>query len=328
MWKYRRLTVKYFTRWALLAVALLVVGVFPAPALLAQDAYAAALRVLHVGVEVRRAQTDTWLPLRQDAQTTFGAGDQVRTNAAGRAWIAFEDSAVVLVMPHTVYELTAFAVSGQQIERLHARLAGRLIQRTAGTIADYRLETARAIVERPAALFIVQTQGDDILYLISARGESRVETQGQVITVAARQGLRAVGTLDERRTMTEPLRLSDLSVPADACQGLVRASPEPGVEIRTGPAEDYRSVGGLPNGLTIPLLGISEGGSRYLTPFNSGFGWVLITGIQRNCETLPAVPLDAVFPLGGVVNVQADEQPLLTPFFGLPADDKWFYTYD
>ncbi|MEP6989171.1 MAG: hypothetical protein ABI970_26455, partial [Chloroflexota bacterium] len=118
-------------------------------------------------------------------------------------------------------------------------------------------------------------------------------------------------------------------VTSATCRGIANATlpGEESVAVRIGPGEDYLNLGNIPNGTRVAIVGKMDSGSRYLTPFLSSYGWVIANGINvDSCDTIPIVPAEAQI-INGVINPEAFEMDLLTPFFGTPAQNVQFYSY-
>ena len=130
-------------------LALLLIGVFSSQA---QANLAAVLRVTFPGVEIRRANTERWIELQEDAIAPLGIGDTLRTDESGRAYLTFADDIELLVMPLSTYEITQFEMT-DGVLMLHATLDGHAIGRTLDTdeILEYVLDIGRFSVHDPQA---------------------------------------------------------------------------------------------------------------------------------------------------------------------------------
>lgn len=299
----------------------------------AQQPYAAVIEVLYPGVEIKRASTDEWLTLSAGAQAPLGSGDRLRTNTDGRALISFSTAAQTLLLPKSEYAVVRFEQNSDNSYDLEARLLqGRSIQRllSVEALADYQLNTEHLSVVQPTDLFAAQAELGLASAVIVGEGSVRLTAPDADITLAAGEGVQANPLPGEVIRLAVPYRFSFLSVTANVCLGVVQATL-PNMEsvfVRVGPGEDYRGLGQISNSEKIAILGMIENGRRYLTPYLSGFGWVIANGIiTQNCTDLPVLP-GAVETVNSVRNAQPLELEFLQPFFGSPEEDTWFYIYD
>lgn len=321
--------VKMFTR-----ILMLICGVFGiiVPTLAQESERAALLRVIYDEVEVRRADTDEWLPLTVGSESPFGVGDILRTSPYGRVYLTFDDGLETLVLPSSTLELLAF--EGATETRLHMRVEGRSVHLTpfSQTFESYRLETSFYVVVSPAQHFAVQTSGgaegisDGAISV--TRGSASVETTtGTVIDVETGFGLR-VRDGESQPTpivLAYPAHFAQMEGMLDGCPGLIMARGEENLNVRVGPGLGYDEVGIAENEVTVPLLGVTIGGDRYRIPFLSGFGWILAIGVQTDCDNLPVYPYNTLEVNNGVIQAEAREIELLKPFYGSPEEDYWFY---
>ncbi|MEZ4670018.1 MAG: hypothetical protein R3E39_19105 [Anaerolineae bacterium] len=301
--------------------------------IVAQQPYAAVLEVIYPGVEIQLFGTSNWLPLAAGAQAPLTTGDKLRTDQDGRALIQYADAAQTLVLPRTEFEVSRFEQKDDTGLIIDTHLStGRSIQRLlpTGTTAIFELNTLLMTITHPTAIFAAQADDDGSNAVIVAEGSALVTGTESEVTLRSGEGLTAAPTLGEVIHLKTPYRFSYLSVTADVCMGDVQATlpNTDSVFVRVGPGEDFRGLGQIPNGEKIAILGKTEAGKRYLTPFLSGFGWVIDNGIiLQNCRDLPTLPAVAQ-TVTSVRNVQPRELEFLQPFFGSPEEDKWFYIYD
>ncbi|MBN8618313.1 MAG: hypothetical protein J0L63_05375 [Anaerolineae bacterium] len=295
-----------------------------------ESAYAASVEIVYEGVELRRAGTEAWLSLPVGAQAPLGEGDTLRTNSRGRALIRVDVRASSLLLSSSEYHVNTLRLDGDQRLVLEAELRdGRSVHRLelAQTVAMYRVILPRFSVEAAAGFFALDGDALGTNYVAVNGGDVSVTAGAEVIALAAGQGLRVGERAGQATALRSPMRFSLLDVQPDTCRGIVKATipGEESVQVRVGPGEGYISLGLIPNDTSIPLLGLTADGYRYLTPFLSGYGWVVSNGvIPPNCDQLPVVEGSIQF-VDSIVNVTPIELEYLLPFFGLPADDRWFY---
>ncbi len=298
----------------------------------AQQPVAAVVQITFAGVQLQRANTQDWLPLPVDAQAPFGVGDILRTDKTGRALITFVDATQTLLLPGTEYQLEGFDQTDKQQVNIALRLLkGRSVQLITDEtkIASYQLHLQHMTLTKPTQLFATQVQPDTASDVIVAQGNLIVSKADASIDLQAGSGLRAMDTLGEVIPIVAPDGFSFLSVTSKTCRGVANATlpGEKSVAVRIGPGEDYLNLGNIPNDTQIAIVGKTDSGKRYLTPFLSNFGWVIANGINvDSCDTIPIVPAEAQ-PINGVTNPQPFEMNFLTPFFGMPVQNVQFYIY-
>jgi len=298
----------------------------------AQQPVAAVVQITYDGVQLQRANTQDWLSLPVGAQAPFGIGDTLRTDKTGRALINYAGAAETLLLPGGDYQLQAF----DQTDKLQINLAlnlikGRSIQHinAAGTFASYKLYLQDMTLQQPTNLFATQVLPDSASDVIVAQGSLTASKDTKTVDLQAGSGLRAMKILGEVTPIASPQGFSFLSVTSATCRAIANSTipGEDSVAVRIGPGEDYLNLGNIPNGTQVAIVGKMESGSRYLTPYLSSYGWLIANGINiQSCDTIPIVPAEAQI-INGVINAQPFEMDLLTPFFGTPAQNAQFYSY-
>jgi hypothetical protein len=331
--------------------AALIIGLLLILTALRQDAAppaAAALRIIFEGVEVRRSNTDAWLPLRAGAQMAFGIGDALRTDLTGRAWVEFE-GARALVLPASIYTIRDLQPDGV----INAEIGGRAIHQIDQNGIVYRvfepLTPGFNVRADSPALFATQARpfrsvpplealnrGAPSVIAVAASAERPI----QIMTfdrVEASFGAGEGVFSPIFSAPAPPQRLPGLlhfvevevaSVP-QGCGALARPTVSPRLNARIGPSEQYRALGTIDFGTPLRIVGRTEDGRRYRVAYYSAYAWVAADGVALDpaCDpaALPLFSYDTVeLPLG-VIAVTPEELPLLQPFYGAPSDDPWFY---
>lgn len=298
----------------------------------AQQPYAAVMEVLSAGVEIQRVGTDQWLKLSAGAQAPLGTGDSLRTTSDGRALISFADAAQTLVLPSSEVVVTRFEEDTANSLIIDTHLTtGRSIQRqlASSLTTVLQLTTAQFTVTQPGALFAAQADATSSAVIVG-EGSAVITGTDAEVTLQAGEGLTAAPALGEVIKLSAPYRFSFLTVTSEVCMGTALATLQDmeSVFVRVGPAEDYRGLGQIPNGTKVAILGMTENGQRYRTPYLSGFGWVIANGIiLNNCKDLPVLPNTAE-SVNSIRNAQPIELEFLQPFFGTPEEDTWYYIND
>lgn len=298
-----------------------------ASSLRAQLPYAAALRILHSGVDIRRVNTQAWLPLMQYAEMPVGAGDRLRLNQEGRALITFASGADMLLLPYSQLELVAFEQEAGGDLALHARFTGQGVIAVSPetTFSAFSITMPHAVITQPAQHFALQADTDHAR-VISAAGVVEIDAADQRIRVEAGDGVRlTAGSVDYAASLDSPMHFARLDSALDGCQGTARATERDSVNIRQGPGNGYAVIGEFLNGAEVIIMGMTPDGERYRVLFLSGFGWVVANGIVNACAGLPVYAYDTLEQVISVHDISDDDERLLTPFFGTWRDDYRFY---
>jgi hypothetical protein len=312
----------------------------------------AVLRIIFAGVEVRRANTNAWIAMRPGAQMALGAGDSVRTDLTGRAWIEFGVEASVgrvLLLPASFYTLGAYLP-----DAIDAEIGGRAVHQIAADGIVYRvfepITPGFRVRAESAAHFATQSRPFRSLPILEPINSG---TRSVSVVVAAAERPIQIMIFDDVRATVDageglvtpvsaadipvpirldvPLRFSELEVAATAevCDAIATPTTAPRLLARIGANDDYRSMGAFDFGEPLRIVGRSESGRRYRIAYFSAFAWVVEDGVQLapGCDlgALAVFPSSTVeLPLGAVA-VTPEELPLLQPFYGSPSDDPWFY---
>lgn len=295
----------------------------------AADNYAAVLRVTAPGVQIKRWDTTNWSVLPLDSESPIGAGDTIQTGDDGRAIIFFDAGVELLILPESVYALTAFSQLEGGYWQLEAELDGRMIQHVVdpSQFRPYRLETSRFSVTVPGIRFAVQTRASDIASLVSADGEVRLMADEQEVIVPASHGFRSGGNGSAVIPMTQPVNFALLDSMLDGCPGMVDTKLRADLNVRTQLGVRYYVMGTIKNDLAVQIVGFRESdfGIWYRIQFLGDFGWVTSDSVETECQNLPAVDNAAPDYPTGLSQVSGDEIALLEPFYGSSADNSWIY---
>lgn len=296
----------------------------------AQTDYAALLRVDNGRVEILRANTQEWITLPVGAEAPFGVGDVVRTDFFGRAWITLlDESATVFVLPTTDLTLLYFSADENQTAQVAFSQNGRVIYRVADNtrFTHFQIITDYLTVAQPADLFAVQTLETQTSVIV-AEGAGLITQPNTPTRINAGQN---IGVRGDQIGISAPIRLSNPTTFAQldgvlaGCVGVIQTRNQRDLNVRVGPTENYDVIGTIRNGETVYLMGVSPNGERYRVVYKSHFGWILALEVRNSCQNVPVFGYNTLERQYGVITPSADELRLLTPFFGSPADDDWFY---
>lgn len=296
----------------------------------AQTEYAALLRVERGRVEILRANTHVWRRLPVGAETPFGVGDVLRTDLFGRAWLMLlDDSATVYILPTTDVTLRQFVADVGDTAQVAFAQNGRVIYHIADAarFSRFQIVTDYLTVSQPADLFAVQTLPTQTSVVV-ASGRATIAPPNTPRTITAEP---SVGVRGNQTGVSAPIRLAypttfaQLDGVLDGCVGVVQARNQQDLNVRVGPTENYEVIGTIRNGSTVYLMGVSPNRERYRVAYKSHFGWILALEVRHQCDNLPVYGYNTLERLYGVFAPSEAEQAFLTPFFGLPSEDAWFY---
>lgn len=318
-----------YVRRACCAVLLLLAVTWTASA---QDLtpLAATVTVTADGVQVVRANTTRPLPLRAGAIAPLGAGDQVLTDADGRALVRFGEDSTLLLLPDSRYTVLVYGAGegGEQV--LDAALSGIAIQRVASPAQwQYQLQTDGLTVTQPSALFAVWALPDRFEGVVSASGDvTMTPTEAAPIEVLAGQGWLLGYDAPPTPLQAPYLHPVPVLIDALACVGTVSTGGSDGLRLRRGAALDYPIVGVLRDGQQVGIAGVTENGLWYRIQYQTGFGWLfsdLVTTDDPDCARLPVSPNLIGESNETVGRLTEDERGLVEPFYGTPRQNGVFY---
>jgi hypothetical protein len=288
-----------------------------------QEQLAMVLQVTHIGVELRRANTNAWLPLREGAEAPFGTGDTLRTTDTGRAYLTVPNTLELLILPSSVFTLNSLTAVeiGANLEQ------GIVVFRSAAdaAIKSADIQTAHFSVTRPAPLMALWSDAERNSSVLVAAGSADVRSNSTIFTVEASQGFLAgnsssggVGSIEP------PLTAANLEGELFGCPGIIQTGGL-NLNVRVAPGLESTVIGNIENKTQIQLMGVNAFDTWYRIQAFSGFGWVQKALVRTDCRDLPALPRGFSERNPGIRDVLPLELALLESFYGAPEDDLWFY---
>jgi hypothetical protein len=288
----------------------------------AQDSYAAALEISHEGLEIRLKGTEAWLSLSDGAVTAFGAGDTLRSNAVGRGWLHFGETASLLILPNSEFRLDAY-----DAEQLRATFLGiALVQASSVASLEIQLQDIVLIgLEGNAGLWSAPNQPDIVTV---AEGFATVRSGDSETEIRSGEGFRDTAEGGEIASLEAPYSAARLIGVLDGCAGLVQTGELAGVRVRTGAGRGYQQRGLIDNGNNAVLLGRTETSGWTRIQYASGFAWISSFALETECD-LPILPDDSPEEdITRVINSDERELALLASYFGSPLFDGFFYGFE
>jgi hypothetical protein len=288
----------------------------------AQESFAAALEITHEGVEIRLNETEAWLSLSDGAVTAFGAGDTLRSNEVGRAWLHFGENDSLLILPNSEFRLDTY-----NAEQLQATFLGTaILQASTITGLEIHLQDIALISLQGNAGLWSATNHADIVTV--AEGFATLRSGDNETEISSGKGFRDTAAGGEIATLETPYSAARLIGVLDGCNGLVQTGDLAGVRVRTGAGLGYQQRGLIDNGNNAILLGRTETTGWTRIQYASGFAWISSFALETDCD-LPLLPDDSPEEdITRVVNGDERELALLLPYFGSPLFDGFFYGFE
>jgi len=283
---------------------------------------AITLQVMFSGVEFQRAGTQVWLQLPVGAVSPMGPGDRIRTGENGRVRLSAATRADVLVMPSSDYRLIAYDGTTWQAE-----MTGFVVHRVLPSLEVFDLQAEDMAISTSSGVFATWTTDPDTPTIAVASGTAMVAADNTSIDIAAGEGFRPGYQQLAVMFEAQPYNEARLIALVSGCLGVVDTVQDDDLLVRNGTHFDALSMGALPDGSPVDLLGVSDSGLRFRVQYLSDFGWVESLAVETNCDDLPVYPTPYREFFRTVTNATPSELELLTPFYGPPLDDPWFYRF-
>jgi hypothetical protein len=312
----------------LLLIGVLVGLVLSGPVSQAAAPYAASLTVTYGGVEVLRAGTAVWLPLRTGAVSPFGSGDQLRTDGTGRAYLQLWDGAEILILADSTYRLDELQVTDEVGSRLVAELTGAAVHHMPAVddALHYDLVVADMQITRPAEWFATWAESDGLQSAAVMTGTLTI-TDPQPYRLTAQNGIYGLAGGYTTLELAPPLNPARMRGLVEGCPGMVDTTGDVPLRVRSGPGEGYLMLGAYQEDQPVQLMAVNAAGGWYRVQFLSGFGWMLRWAIETNCADLSVMPDDTHESPRFVLDATRAELDLLEPFYGRPVTNPWFYQW-
>jgi hypothetical protein len=292
------------------------------------DDLAATFTPIYESAQFIRVETSTPFDIRPGQVVVIGGGDQISTGREGRALIDFNGLFQILLFPRSSLTLKTFGFDDGEA-RFEATLVGRASQiipeRT--RFSQYQLATEGFTVTAPAPAMGIWAEEGQTGYLMVAEGAAEVAGQTQPITAGSglRAGVEGLSVIDIPQTdYINPARLEAARV---SCTAQVKTEGDLNLTVRFGPGSGFSAIGYIRSNQEITLVAVNENRNRYRVQRFAGFGWVEVGGLilGADCDRLPVLPNLFSESNDQFLLVEEQELPLLTPYFGPPAENLWFY---
>ncbi len=319
---------KRFDVWrgVIFLALLLVMGV---PVAGQDEPLAALLEVVYGGVEVRRAETEVWLPLQVGAVMPTGDGDTYRTDETGRALITLpEADGELLVLPNSEFTLANYVDPGANGPLVNTHLErGEVVGRVVGA-TGLRLDSPGGFNDMQVDVFpahFAVAQFAEARVIVVWRGEYTVTNLGELQAEEVRYDI-LPGNFTADAPLPHPSPASVVGL-ADGCPATITTTNGRDLNARTGPSTNNLLLGQFPDGADVRVMGIVAAGGWIRVQFRSGFGWVERLAVELDDPdcALPILPDDS-FDLPRIIyDPTVRELDLLEPFYGNRRYDPIFY---
>ncbi|MFP4321380.1 MAG: FecR domain-containing protein [Anaerolineales bacterium] len=272
------------------AIACAMMGAIPPT--IAQE-QAAVLEVLAPGVEVRRVNTETFLPIQVEA--IVGVGDTIRTDESGQARIIFfADGTETDLLSETEYRIARFEADDAGFTLSVEVLAGQTVQRLNRLVDDnsaYDVQTPGMDMVARGTVFRVRVEPNGRSAMLVDESQVEALAEDGNATVSPGSGVRSA-----RNEALSDVVVADtfesLDAALDGCSSQLPDLGDVRVNVRQGPGEDFPRVGSLPPAEIETLMGVVENDIWYRIMFRNGFGWVRLPEVTlaNGCAGLRVFP--------------------------------------
>lgn len=316
---------------SLLMALLIMGGGYISGVLQAQTIAAVPADIIQGRADVMLNDTFRWQAIQQGGLTPLINGDRVRTGDRGRVLLTFSDAFELLLLPHSVLRINTFEMTDNGGYRVDLNLAGTAIQRRLqdDILLDYRLNAFDFEITEPAAHFAVWARADEPDSITVSAGSARIFfLDERPLTVIPNSGLRATINRPPIVALDRPLNAAKITAKQEGCAARVNARDIAYLTIYDGAGTGWQIKGRISNHSDVWVLAQSRSAYWTRIQFRNSFGWIVTDALNIDdaCGFLPLVADDTPEPAAPrIYNVTDAELTLLEPFFGLPADDVWFY---
>ncbi len=271
----------------LVLVVLVVLGVVAPTAYMvsAQEELVAALEVLNSGVEVKRVNTDVWIPIR--VETLVGQGDAVRTDGTGRARITFfVNGSETELEPNTEYVIREMQQTPSGVHFTIEVLAGITRQQIAQLLEGdsyYRVITPGMDITVRGTNFATRVEESGRSALLTFEGLVAASNDQAAAEIPPGYGVRA--PVDAPLSDVVPATtFEELDAALDGCTASFRTDADVRLAVRLAPSREAEFLGTLPPENITAVLGVNEEGSWYRIRYHDGYAWVSAVGMEVSVD--------------------------------------------
>ena len=209
--------------------------------LFAQGELAAVLEVQNGGVEVRRVNTQQWIPVNIEA--IVGVGDDIRTDDTGRAKVIFfADGTETELRANTLFHINSFEAGDAEdsFTISAAVLAGQTIQRVNRIIdsnSSYDVETPGMDLVVRGTEFRLRVDEDGRSAMLVDEGVADAGAEGASADVPPGFGIRSEAGSD-LSDVVPATNFAELDAALDGCDASLQSRDDVRLNVRQGPSRN------------------------------------------------------------------------------------------
>ncbi len=243
------------------------------PAYSQSQQLAAQLLVNDATVEVKRANTNAWVPVR--AETIISAGDQIRTDEAGHASIDFLFIDLTMeIEPATTARIIRYAEINGQTEvviQIDQGYTSQIYQ-AESTTQNYQMRLPGMILAMDTSASHVRVEDNKRSAVLVDEGSVRAIAINEEVPIEKGFGVRS--PVDERLSeVVEALDFAQLDARLDGCAGTATPEGDFSFNVRMGPSENAPRIGTISATNINRYFGQTADAAWYRIPFGGYYGW-------------------------------------------------------
>jgi hypothetical protein len=252
-----------------------------APTHAQEEILVASLEVIGASVEVKRVDTDVWIPVT--FETLLAQGDMIRTDADGEAIVTFfEDGTTAELQPDTEVLIADFRGEEETFTITLEILVGITIQQVERILdqdSSYRVITPGVNMTVRGTDFAVRVEDDGRSSLITFDGQVNAAST----PVEGGFGVRAVD--GELSDVVPAESFEALDTALDGCTATSSINLDVQLNVRAGPAGSNELLTTLSPADIDNIYGTVIGNSWYRIQLDDGtYGWVAADLIELTDE--------------------------------------------
>ena len=258
-----------------------------------EELLVASLEVINASVEVKRVNTDVWIPVT--FETLLAQGDVIRTDEEGEAIVTFfEDGTSTELQPETEVIIVDFRVEEEAFTITLEILAGITIQQVERILdqdSSYRVITPGVNMTVRGTDFAVRVEDDGRSSLLTFDGQVNAAD----ISVERGFGIRAMnGDLSD---VVPADSFDALDTALDGCVAMSSIDLDVQLNVRAGPATSNDMITTIPPSDIESVYGTITGNTWYRIQLDDGrYGWIAAAAVvlPDDCPLLRQFPLNYV----------------------------------
>lgn len=242
----------------------------------AQEELAALLEVQDATVEVRRAGTNSWIPVSRES--IVGIGDAIRTDAAGRARVTFfETGADIEITPDTELIIQDYTGTEQDgfsttLEVL-AGITRQQVTRFTNAQSSFEVITPGMAMTVRGTDFDVRVEPGGRSSLLTLEGDVGASAGASEAAVEAGFGVRSE-VAEDLSPIVPATTFEELDAGLDGFDARFQSAGDVQMNVRLGPGRSFQRIGIIQPQMITTVFGTDESGTWYRIEFREGFGWV------------------------------------------------------